>query len=103
MKHITPGRPNQFTDSELTMIWIRYHLWYHNRPAAIADEYGVSRAYISQIGRRATPCQPQLRPNQYKRSRLTSTPPMSQGSNAGSAQAGRPASENSSEVTATNE
>ncbi len=86
---MTHGRPNQFTDSELTMIWIRYHLWSQNRPNLIAADYGVSPAYISAIGKRTTPCQPRPRLNQSKRSRSTSAREISTSLSNGSGMDGR--------------
>lgn len=51
MTHIGPhGHRRKLTDAEVTLIYIRYQLWNHNRPLDIAEAFGISLPYVTMIG-----------------------------------------------------
>lgn len=97
------GRTPRLSAADLRMIWIRYAIYTHNRPGAIAREYDINESYVSQIGRRIDPCQPLPPANRLRKSRLTSTKRISATSSAGSAQGGKRGYANSSAAIADSE
>lgn len=75
-----PGRPPRLSAHSKLMIWVRYQLWFHNRPQDIAADFNISTAYVSIIGRDQRPrkdrqCQPHHSKNPPPRSPYTSSPP----------------------------
>lgn len=52
MTHTGPyGHRRKLTDAEVTLIYIRYQLWNHNRPSDIAEAFGISLPYVTMIGK----------------------------------------------------